>query len=73
MRPVGVFVPAVFGYASLMADAEPELDTEHVLEQGDALLRSSRALLAQLDRQLADDTASSTTVDEPGESAVYES
>ncbi|HEX4978634.1 MAG TPA: hypothetical protein VFV35_01095 [Acidimicrobiales bacterium] len=56
-----------------MADAEPELDTEHVLEQGDALLRSSRALLAQLDRQLADDTASSTTVDEPGESAVYES
>ena len=37
-----------------MADVDPELvpDTGTVLEQGDALLRSSRDLIAQLDRQL---------------------
>ena len=43
-------------------EREPELDTDMVLEQGDELLRSSRDLLADIDRQLQ------APVNNPGDS-----
>ena len=49
-----------------VAQVEREPGTEEVLEQGDALLRSSRDLLAELDRQLG--TSRGRPVNNPGDS-----